>query len=206
MLKFKGRLDIKQCNLSKRARFGIKLYKCCDSETGYIYNVSIYEGKDPNKQNKIIGISGKVVIEMIDDLTKQGRTIFIDNWYTSPALVAELHKNKNNVIGTVRRNRKYMPKTPAKFFSKMKKNEIVTFSSETMVVIFWKDKRLVSMISTSEKAERVETNKIDYRTGEKNVNRKLWWNIIISWVELTKVIKFCSPMIYIEKPCGDIRK
>lgn len=48
LIKYKGRLSIRQCNLSKRARFGIKLYKICDSETGYIYYVIIYKGKDPD--------------------------------------------------------------------------------------------------------------------------------------------------------------
>ena len=38
LLKFKGRLGIRQCNLSKRARFGIKIYKCCCSDSGYVYN------------------------------------------------------------------------------------------------------------------------------------------------------------------------
>lgn len=166
LLKFKGRLSIRQCKLSKRARFDIKLYKCCDSETGYIYDLSIYEGKDDSKANKIIGISGKVVLQMIGDLSKQGRTIFIDNWYSSPALFDKLHKHKNNVIGTVRTNRKHMPMVPAKFFTKMKRNEIITFSSHIMVVLFWKDKKLVSMISTSKTADLINTEKIIRKTGE----------------------------------------
>lgn len=94
LLKFKGRLSIRQCNLSKRARFGIKLYKCCDSGNGYIYNLSIYKGKDTENGSQFLGVSGNVVMDMLGDLSHQGRTVYIDNWYTSPLLGSIMHKKK----------------------------------------------------------------------------------------------------------------
>lgn len=94
LVKFKGRLAIRQCNLSKRARFGMKLYKCCDANTGYVYNASVYIGKEEESENKIIGVSRKVVKKMIADLSGFGRTIYLDNWYSSPALFSQLHKKK----------------------------------------------------------------------------------------------------------------
>ena len=45
LLKFHGRLGFKQYNPSKRARFGIKVYKVCQSSgtaAGYTWNMKIY--------------------------------------------------------------------------------------------------------------------------------------------------------------------
>lgn len=148
LLKFKGRLGIKQYNSKKRARFGIKYYKCCDSETGYIYNASIYHGKDDKNESKPLGVSGKAVKDMLGDLSGFGRTIYIDNWYTSPILCSILHKSKNNLTGTVQLKRKFMPKIQKGRISKMKKKDVITFNSKNIIVMLWKDKRVVQMMST----------------------------------------------------------
>ncbi|KAG8234175.1 hypothetical protein J437_LFUL007334 [Ladona fulva] len=46
LMKCRGRLHFIQYMRSKRARFGVKLYKLCDSSNGYINNFKIYMGKD----------------------------------------------------------------------------------------------------------------------------------------------------------------
>lgn len=166
LLKFKGRLAFRQCNLSKRGRFGIKLYKCCDAKSGYVYNASIYIGHEVENESKLIGVSGKVVKKMMGDLSKQGRTIFLDNWYSSPSLFSVLHKEKNNVIGTVRLNRKYMPQTDKKYLKKIPKGQVKTFCSDTMIAMLWRDKKIVSKLSTCQTAELVDTGKLNRKTGE----------------------------------------
>lgn len=47
LVHFTGRLGFKQFIPSKRARYGVKLYKLCDRETGYIYAFRVYEGTAP---------------------------------------------------------------------------------------------------------------------------------------------------------------
>lgn len=103
LLKWRGRLKFKQFNKNKRSRFGVKLYETCESNSGYSYNIQIYAGKDGDDSyvDKRIGISGKVVKQLIGDLNRQGRTLFIDNWYSSPMLFLQLHNEKTNVCGTV---------------------------------------------------------------------------------------------------------
>ena len=46
LMKFRGRLSYIQFNPSKRARFGVKFYKLCESSFGYCYRFKIYVGKD----------------------------------------------------------------------------------------------------------------------------------------------------------------
>jgi hypothetical protein len=50
LIKFRGRLSYIQFNPSKRARFGIKIYKLNDSKTGYCYNFKVYTGKEADVQ------------------------------------------------------------------------------------------------------------------------------------------------------------
>jgi hypothetical protein len=47
LIKFRGRLCYIQFNPQKRARFGIKIYKICESASGYCLGFSVYTGKKP---------------------------------------------------------------------------------------------------------------------------------------------------------------
>ena len=44
MTKFKGRCSFKQYLSMKPVKRGVKMWMCCDAETGYVYNLSIYAG------------------------------------------------------------------------------------------------------------------------------------------------------------------
>ncbi|CAN2391880.1 RING [Pristimantis euphronides] len=46
LVHFRGRLKFRQYLPSKRARYGIKVYKLCESTSGYTFKFRIYEGKD----------------------------------------------------------------------------------------------------------------------------------------------------------------
>ena len=71
LLLYKGNLSWKQFIKSKRARFGIKSFELCDSETGYLYNLIIYCGKEKQIETKtpsVYGKSGDVVLELSENL------------------------------------------------------------------------------------------------------------------------------------------
>ncbi|XP_051158548.1 piggyBac transposable element-derived protein 4-like [Leptopilina boulardi] len=147
LLKCKGRLSIKQFNPQKRSRFGIKLYQCSESKTGYVYNSKIYAGKEENStKNKLIGISGAVVKLLLGDLAGQGRTLFVDNWYTSPVLFKQLSDQGTNSCGTVRPNRLYMPRNIDE--KAMQKGDIKVLHTPKMSLTLWKDKKMVRILST----------------------------------------------------------
>ena len=44
LVAFKGRLSFRQYIPTKRARYGVKLYKICESTSGYTYKFRVYEG------------------------------------------------------------------------------------------------------------------------------------------------------------------
>lgn len=185
-MKFQGRLSFKQFNRNKRARFGLKFYKTCDSNNGYIYNFKIYVGKDEIYSNEKSPLenSGKVVIEIIGDLGGQGRSLYVDNWYSSPKLFSKLHDEKLNVCGTVRINRMHLPKINTKI---IKKGEVKKFSSSQMTFIVWKDKKVVTMLSTMRSLEMITTDKIDHHSKQYKVkpNIVLDYNNSMGGVDLS---------------------
>ena len=179
LMLFKGRLSWKQFIRTKRARFGVKNFELCDSETGYLFNLKIYCGKiDVKKNSSCFGKSGDVVIELCEKLLNQGRTISLDNWYTSPLLFEKLHREGTNACGTVRLSRKHMPQDrEITQLKKLKKGEMLVRHNKTVAFCAWKDKRVVTMLSTSDVPTLVSTNKTDYTTGQKIVKP----NIVIKY-------------------------
>ncbi|KAJ8949458.1 hypothetical protein NQ318_007559 [Aromia moschata] len=152
LILFKGRLHFKQYIKSKRHRFGIKLFVLCDCETAYILNFDVYVGKENEKS-----VNQEDLVYLVHD-----------NYYTSPALSTYLHKHKTNSCGTVRSNRKKLPK----FEKKLKKGETEFRSSEHMLALKWKDRREVFMLSTMHENKMVTLPKKDRITGE-NIKKPL---------------------------------
>lgn len=167
LLLFKGRCYFKQYIPSKRSRFGIKCFVLCDSKTGYIQDLIIYSGANmimsEDISSKSIGKSGQIVMILLEPYLGKGHTLVTDNWYSSPSLFLELHKNLINAYGTVRKNRLGIPELN----KKINKEEYVFRSTKNVLALKWMDKREVWMISTYHCPNMMDTNKIHYLTKEK---------------------------------------
>ncbi|GFR13151.1 piggyBac transposable element-derived protein 4 [Trichonephila clavata] len=169
LMKFKGRLSYKQFNPSKRARFGIKFYKICESKSGYCSGFKIYTGNDKDIETSV-SASESIVMKMVEPFLGKGYTLFLDNWYSSPQLYLNLLKKKMNVIGTVRSNRKNMPKTLS--LQKLKRGEVATQSTSGLLALKWKGKKDVYLLSTKHKnSEMIDTGKM--RWDKKKVVHKI---------------------------------
>lgn len=157
LMKFKGRLPYKQFNPSKRARFGIKFYKLCESKSGFCCKFKIYTGQDKLPSSNIPA-SENVVMELAKFIRHRGYILFLDNWYSSPQLFTNLHSENFNVIGTVRSNRKNMPKDLSSI--KLKNGQMASRSARGLLALKWLDRKNVYMLSTvHRKVEMIETNK-----------------------------------------------
>ena len=107
---FKGRVIFRQYIPKKHKRWGIKIYKLCD-ETAYTCDMKVYLGKDKAESYEGKSAPESVVINLIQDLKGKGHNLFIDNFFTSPSLLLYLRDEcLINCCGTVRKNRKNMPK------------------------------------------------------------------------------------------------
>lgn len=163
LLLYKGRLSFKQYIPSKRNRFGIKSFILCDTQSGFIQDFIIYNGalSSATCESESIGKSGAIVMQLLKPYLHKGHTLYVDNWYTSPALFILLHKNGTNACGTVRKRRKGMPIIQ----NKLKTGEASFRSSNLLLAMKWCDKREVYMLSTFHNKEFVDMKR-HYRTQE----------------------------------------
>nr|CAH7749054.1 unnamed protein product [Callosobruchus chinensis] len=108
-------------------------------------------------------VAERVVMEMIEPLLDEGRTLITDNWYTSVNLAETLQTRSTHLIGTLRKNRKNLPKDVVE--AKLKKGEIVAKQNKKNVVVMkWQDKRDVLFLSTKHKDDMIE---VTHREGPK---------------------------------------
>jgi hypothetical protein len=108
---YRGRCKFVQYMPSKPAKYGIKLWMCCDAETKYVYNASIYCGKESADAAPTKDLGGKVVRQLLEPLHCEGRNITTDNFFTSLALARDILKAKKaSMVGTIRTNRVELPK------------------------------------------------------------------------------------------------
>nr|XP_054930729.1 piggyBac transposable element-derived protein 4-like [Dermacentor andersoni] len=111
---------------------------------------------------KDLGFSGSVVLELLQDYLGKGHSLFVDNWYSSPALFNCLQDKKTNACGTVRTNRKGLPN----FSKKMKKGEAESYHTKALLALKWHDKRDVHVLTSMHDALLEDTGKVDRVTGE----------------------------------------
>lgn len=145
MCKFRGRLVFKQYMPQKPSKYGVKLYMLSESATGYIWNFQIYCGQS--------NVVTQIVENLLGDLANEGRTLYTDRYYTSPALATALEGKNTGLVGTVMPNRKGLPKELKN--PKLKKGEQAFRRSGNMLAVTWKDKKDVHMLSTRHTASMV---------------------------------------------------
>lgn len=108
MCQHKGVSSMKQYMRNKPIKWGFKFWCRSCSESGYLYEIDIYCGK--NDQSGV-GLGESVVLNLTRRLHHSYITIHCDNFFTSPSLVKALLDNGLYYVGTVRPNRKFMPKS-----------------------------------------------------------------------------------------------
>ncbi|KAG5864073.1 hypothetical protein JTB14_033907 [Gonioctena quinquepunctata] len=154
MIPWRGRLSFRQYIPSKRYRYGVKIYKLC-TDKGYTWNLSVYVGND-KAEDPHVSASQNVVMKLIEDLLNNGRTLFIDNFYTSVPLACKLLSHYTHVVGTLRKNRKYIP--PEIKSARLQKGEIIAKeSADGITILKWKDKRDVMVLTTTHKGTDTHT-------------------------------------------------
>lgn len=144
LIPFRGRIIFRQYIPNKRHRYGIKAFKLC-TRGGYTYRMSIYAGK--SVQPRTGSVADDVVMRLMGGLLDRGRVLYTDNWYTSVDLAKKLLRRKTNLVGTVRRNRRGLPKVVTE--TKIKRGDLVARQNQDgILVLKWRDKRDVLMLST----------------------------------------------------------
>lgn len=147
---WKGWLDIKQLIPNKAATVGIKTYEVCDSRTGYLWRFEIHTGGETHAEQELItGTIPNLVVRLLRGLENRGHTVWMDNFYNSPALARLLKTLGFDCVGTLRTNRQFVPQQITNLLkSDMRVGEVFGCTSGDVDLMVWRDKNRVAMIST----------------------------------------------------------
>lgn len=118
----------------------------------------MYFGKDKTGGNE--SAPTKVVLQLMENLLKSGRTLYTDNYYTSMDLTHKLLEKQTHLVGTLRANRKLNCKVVVE--KQLTKGQVIAKESNTGVVqMKWRDKRDVLLLSTkhTNKMKKVTTSR-----------------------------------------------
>lgn len=154
LVKFKGRFKFKQFIPSKSAKTGIKLFKCCESESGYCLDLHIYTRDFTATDDALIG--EQIVFKVAKDYLNKGHVIYMDNWFTSADLLRKLLNQNTYGVGTTKSSRKYFPKDlisdkKNKKKNKLEKGEIQYRSSNNILALIYSDRKLVNFLTSYHK-------------------------------------------------------
>lgn len=143
MIKFKGRCSLKQYPPKKPIKRGFKVWTLADSTNGYVYDFRIYKGKDPNRTTSL---GEHIVKDMVKEIKYSYRKVYFDNYFTTPNLLQYLYGKGIYAAGTIRTDRKNMPKDFCCSKKKMNRSDFEYVTSRHLVLHKWMDKKLVFLL------------------------------------------------------------
>ena len=118
----------------------------CDS-LGYTYDMSAYLGKQCQLATQEISATHGTAIELARRVEGLGYKIYMDSYFSSPALFDDLFQRNINSCGTVRNDRQGMPKDISSRAVKTKKGDIITRVRGNLSAVRWKDKHDVYFLT-----------------------------------------------------------
>ncbi|GBP42663.1 PiggyBac transposable element-derived protein 4 [Eumeta japonica] len=130
-----------------------------DSSTKYMCNAIPYMGKNTNTGNE--PLANYFVKELCKPYQGSNRNITMDNWFTSVPLAAELLKPpyKFTVVGTLRSNKREIPKEMVNTRNRPVGTSIFGFDKE-MTLVSYKPKtnKIVYLLSTTHDQPSINAN------------------------------------------------
>lgn len=111
LFSFRGRCSFRVYIPNKPAKYGIKVFALVDARTCYTVNLEVYLGEQPDGPFRVSNRVPDVVKRMIQPISRSGRNISMDNWFTSFPMIEDLFTNHRlTVVGTVKKNKRELPK------------------------------------------------------------------------------------------------
>ena len=102
MIGFRGRVSFRQYIRGKPTPWGIKAYVLSDSDTGYLYSVILYYGRETQLIDRTdLNHTTRVVLTLMEPLANRGYDLYTDRFYSSPTLALELAAIHTTFTGVV---------------------------------------------------------------------------------------------------------
>ncbi|XP_043505326.1 piggyBac transposable element-derived protein 4-like [Polistes fuscatus] len=161
----KARCRFTQYMPNKPDKFGIKFWLAFDVRSKYIINGFPYLGKDESREPSV-PLGEFVTMKLAKPYVGCGRNITTDNFFTSLPLATKLLATKTTIVGTIRANRKELPR-----LAKLKNDDMALFSTKLyrsnncmFTVYKAKPRKKVLILSSMHNSVQIEKN--DTRTPE----------------------------------------
>lgn len=158
LVPFRGRCPFRQYIPSKPARYGVKVWWCCDGSTSFPLNAEVYLGRQPDA-NRDVDQGGRVVKTMVSPWYKSGRNVVGDNFFTSVVLSEELLNQGLTYVGTMRKNKRDIPPSMLSRDRDELSSIFAFHENKTMVSYVPKEYKSVVLLSTMHHDTRVDGEK-----------------------------------------------
>ena len=157
MVKSRHQSGIRQYIKDKPTKWGIKLWVLADSSNGYTIDFNVYIGKAAGRDVSVNGLGYDVVVRLMHNFFNQGYHLYIDNFYTSTALVKYLFQQGVPTTGTIRENSRGFPAnmkngTQWSKASNVQRGSMRWERDPPVLALQWLDNKVVSMLTTIENA------------------------------------------------------
>jgi len=159
MIKWTGRLSIKQYIPLKPVKYGIKVFSIADALTGYVIDWEVYKGKDSD--------TNSIIKSLINNNNIRECHVFSDSFFMNVEFIEFMKLNGNYVTGTVKKNKYGFPKVDALVVKK--KDKPIFFEKNEIIYSTFYDKRVVRIASTfysSSIMKKIKYNKKTKRQEE----------------------------------------
>ncbi|XP_033731775.1 piggyBac transposable element-derived protein 4-like, partial [Pecten maximus] len=163
MIGYTGRLTFKQYVPMKLTKRGIKVWMRADPNNGYVNEFQVYTGRQgPDPEH---GLGERVVWDLTRHIARKNHHVFCDNYFTSVNLFERLLAENTYACGTVRVNRKGLPKEVTTAKLKIQ-GDMVQRQKGNLVATAWRDKRTVHVLSTNSDPQTTTTVTRKQKSGQ----------------------------------------
>ena len=143
---FRGMVVFRHCLPKKRECFVMKIYKLCDSN-GYTYDLKVHLGKDRQSTTQRLTAAHAIVTELTRKVEGRGHKLYVNSFFSSPALFDDLMEKKINCCGAVKPNRRGMPRDLESGKMELKRGDIKVRTRGDLTAILWRDRKEVHMLT-----------------------------------------------------------
>ena len=173
-------------------RFGVKLWMLCDSTSGYTHSFEVYRGR--HLDHYVRGQGYEVCMRLLQksDALNKAHSLVVDNFFTDMNLGSDLLVQNTYLTGTVRRNRRGVPKKVVA--KKLPPMEQFAMRSGERLVVSWREKqsqkKSVLLYSTccGCSMENVTTSRHRQKTKPAVVS---YYNQFMGGVDMSDMMLYC---------------
>lgn len=130
----------------------IKSLELCDSQSGYLYKFDLITGSD-EMQTPVMPVALThpipTVLRLLNGMEHRGHCVWMDSYYSSPALARILKTHGFDCVGTLKTNRQFVPREMnEKKKLPLQKAQIFGCTTGDVDVVVCKDTKNVAFVST----------------------------------------------------------